>query len=96
MKVKAYLEITMKIADENRAAAAKVYSDYREPFLKQIKGAMTKELLVRDDDVQVLHGFDSTENARAYLESQMFTENVFTGLRPLWSNDPEVRIYEAV
>ena len=34
MKVKAYLEITMKIADENRAAAAKVYSDYREPFLK--------------------------------------------------------------
>ncbi len=96
MKVKAYLEITMKIADENRAAAAKVYSDYREPFLKQIKGAMTKELLVRDDDVQVLHGFDSTENAQAYLESQMFTEDVFTGLKPLWSNDPEVRIYEAV
>lgn len=96
MKVKAYLEITMKIADENRAAAAKVYSNYREPFLKQIKGAMTKELLVRDEDVQVLHGFDSTENARAYLESQMFTEDVFTGLRPLWSNDPEVRIYEAV
>ena len=95
MKVKAYLEITMKIADENRAAAAKVYSDYREPFLKQIKGAMTKELLVRDDDVQVLHGFDSTENAQAYLESQMFTEDVFTGLKPLWSNDPEARIYEA-
>jgi hypothetical protein len=26
MKVKAYLEITMKIADANRAAAAKVYT----------------------------------------------------------------------
>ena len=96
MKVKAYLEITMKIADENRAAAAKVYSDYREPFLKQIKGAMTKELLVRGEDVQVLHGFDSTENAQAYLESQMFTEDVFTGLKPLWTGKPEVRIYEAV
>ena len=95
MKVKAYLEITMKIADENRAAAAKVYSDYREPFLKQIKGAMTKELLVRDEDVQVLHGFDSTENAKDYLDSRMFKEDVFTGLSPLWSNDPEVRIYEA-
>ena len=28
MKVNAYLEITMKIAEENRPAAAKVYTDY--------------------------------------------------------------------
>ncbi len=96
MKVKAYLEITMKIADADRAAAAKVYSDYREPFLTQIKGAMTKELLVRDEDVQVLHGFDSTDSAKDYLDSRMFKEDVFTGLKPLWSGEPEVRIYEAV
>ena len=63
MKVKAYLQIIMKIKSENRAAAAKVYSDFRKPFLEQIVGAMTKELLVRDEDVQVLHGFDSKENA---------------------------------
>ncbi len=96
MKVKAYLEITMKIADADRAAAAKVYSDYREPFLTQIKGAMTKELLVRDEDVQVLHGFDSIDNAKDYLDSRMFKEDVFTGLKPLWSGEPGVRIYEAV
>lgn len=93
MEVKAYLEITMKITEANRPAAAKVYTDYREPFLKQIKGALTKNLLVRDEDVQVLHGFDSVESAKAYLESDMFKNDVFVGLKPLWSADPDVRIY---
>ncbi len=93
MEVKAYLEITMKITEANRPAAAKVYTDYREPFLKQIKGALTKNLLVRDEDVQVLHGFDSVESAKAYLDSDMFKNDVFVGLKPLWSADPDVRIY---
>ena len=93
MKVNAYLEITMKIDAANRPAAAKVYTDYREPFLKEIPGALTKDLLIRDEDVQVLHGFDSVEHAAAYLESEMFRNDVFVGLKPLWSADPEVRIY---
>lgn len=93
-EVKAYLEITMKIPNENRPAAAKVYSDYRDPFLKTINGALTKNLLIREEDVQVLHGFDNRENAEAYLSSQMFLNDVFTGLKPLWTADPEVRIYE--
>lgn len=93
MKVTAYLEITMKIKEENRPAAAKVYTDYRQPFLDTISGALTKDLLVRDEDVQVLHGFDSAEHAQAYLESEMFKKDVFVGLKPLWSSDPDVRIY---
>lgn len=93
MSVKAYLEITMIICNANRPAAAKVYTDYREPFLNQINGAVTKELLVRDEDVQVLHGFNSVENAKAYLDSEMFKNDVFVGLKPLWSADPDVRIY---
>lgn len=93
MKVNAYLEITMKINPNNRPAAAKVYTDYREPFLSQIKGALTKELLIRDEDVQVLHGFDSVDSAAAYLESEMFKNDVFVGLQPLWDAAPEVRIY---
>ena len=93
MKVNAYLEITMKIDAANRPAAAKVYTDYREPFLREIPGALTKDLLIRDEDVQVLHGFDSAAHAAAYLESEMFQKDVFVGLKPLWSADPEVRIY---
>jgi hypothetical protein len=48
------------------------------PFLDKIKGAMTKELLIRDEDVQVLHGFDSVENAKAYLDNEMFTNDVLS------------------
>ncbi|MBB5182544.1 hypothetical protein [Catenisphaera adipataccumulans] len=94
MKVKAYLQITMKIDEENRPAAAKVYNDYRGPFLETIPGALTKDLLIRDEDVQVLHGFDSVEHAKAYLSSDLFKNDVFVGLKPTWSADPEVKIYE--
>lgn len=91
--VKAYLEITMVIDEANRPAAVKVYNDYRGPFLEQIEGALTKDLLVRDQDVQVLHGFDSVAHAEAYLESQMFNDDVVVGLQPTWSDDPRVVIY---
>ncbi len=30
----AYLEITLKISSNNRPFAAKVYTDYKDPFLK--------------------------------------------------------------
>ncbi|WP_295428046.1 hypothetical protein [Prevotella sp.] len=81
-KVNAYLQITMKIKENDRPSAAKVYFDYREPFLQTIDGALTKNLLVRDEDVQVLHGFDSKEHAAAYLESEMFKKDVAKGLSP--------------
>lgn len=93
MKVKAYLQITMKIDKTKRSAAAKVYTDYRTPFLEQIAGAVTKDLLIRDEDVQVLHGFDSAEHAQAYLSSEMFKNDVFVGLQPLWNEEPDVKIY---
>ena len=88
-----YLQITLKIADANRAAAAGIYQKYKEPFLKTIAGAKSKELLVRSEDVQVLHGFDSPQNAQAYLQSPLFTADVVAGLKPLLDAEPDVRIY---
>lgn len=93
MNVKAYLEITMVIDPANRPAAAKVYTDYRQPFLDTIEGALTKDLLIRDEDVQVLHGFDTVEHAQNYLSSEMFKNDVFVGLKPLWNADPDLKIY---
>lgn len=55
----AYLEITLKVVEKNRGSAAGVYTRYKEPFLRGIKGANSKELLIRNDDVEVLHGFDT-------------------------------------
>lgn len=65
-----------------------------DPFLETIEGALTKELLVREDNVQVLHSFDSKEHAAAYLKSDLFQNDVVKGLQPLWNKPPVVAIYE--
>jgi hypothetical protein len=90
---KAYLQITLQIRSENRNAAAQVYLKYREPFLKTIPGALSKELLVRDEDVQVLHGFGTAEQARAYLQSPLFAQEVVPELQAYLAGEPELRIY---
>lgn len=89
----AYLLITLKIADRYREAAAGVYAKYKQPFLDTIEGARSKELLIRTEDVAVLHGFDSSKNAEAYLRSQLFTRDVVTGLSPYLTETPVVQIY---
>lgn len=91
----AILEITLTVAPENRAAAAQVYATYKEPFLKTVPGALAKRLLVRDDDVQVLHEFTTTQAAQAYLASDLFTRDVVGALAPLLAAKPEIRIYQA-
>ncbi len=90
----AYLQITLKVAEKNRAGAAGVYNQFKAAFLDKIKGAKTKELLVRAEDVQVLHGFDTAENAQAYLTTDLFNNDVVVGLKPFLEAAPEVRIYD--
>lgn len=38
-KASAFLEITMKVSENDRSAAAGVYTKYRQPFLDTITGA---------------------------------------------------------
>ncbi|WP_407277603.1 hypothetical protein U5817_13130 [Aromatoleum evansii] len=89
-----YLQITLNIANANRAAASEIYQKYKAPFLDTITGAKSKTLLVRKEDVQVLHGFDNMENASAYLQSALFSADVVGALKPLLDAVPEVRIYQ--
>ncbi|MEK6511842.1 hypothetical protein [Myroides odoratimimus] len=89
----AYLEITLKINDADREAAAGVYLKYKTPFLKNINGAVSKELLIRTDDVQVLHGFKTVEDAEAYLKSDLFQKDVVESLKPYLQASPDVRVY---
>ncbi len=89
----AYLEITLDIKSENRGSAAGVYMKYKEPFLKQINGATSKELLIRTEDVQVLHGFESEDEANTYLTTKLFENDVVRELKPFLESNPEVRIY---
>ena len=90
-----YLAITLQIAPENRSAAAAVYQRYKQPFLDQAAGARSKELLVRDEDVQVLHGLTSKANATAYLQSDLFNHEVVGALKPLLLAAPDIRVYES-
>lgn len=90
----AYLQITLQVDPENRGAAAAVYQRFRDTFLRSIPGARSKELLVRDDDVQVLHGFDTTADAEAYLVSELFVDDVVGGLSSLLAATPEIRVYD--
>ncbi len=53
----AYLQITLRIKNENRAAAAAVYGKYKQPFLE--------------------------ENARAYLATKLFSNDVVGELKSM-------------
>jgi hypothetical protein len=91
---RAYLEITMKVSGADRAKAGAVYSKYKQPLLAKIAGAESKDLLLREEDVQVLHGFDSRASAESYLKSALFGNDVVGELKPYLMADPEIRIYE--
>ena len=95
-KASAFLEITMKVSENDRSAAAGVYIKYRQPFLDTITGAVSKQLLVREDDVQVLHGFASVAEAEGYLKSDLFNQDVVVELKPFFQAAPEIRIYSVV
>ncbi|UYQ77754.1 hypothetical protein OF385_00805 [Glutamicibacter sp. JL.03c] len=47
----AFLQITLVVDERDRATAAGVYARYKQPFLDNVPGAASKELLVRDEDV---------------------------------------------
>ncbi len=91
----AYLEITLKVSMADRAKAGAVYSKYKSPFLTTIHGAKSKELLLREEDVQVLHGFDTRESAESYLKSTLFGDDVVGALKAYLMAGPEIRIYDA-
>ncbi len=90
-----YLQVTLEVANKNRDAAGEVYNKYKDPFLNTVPGAQSKSLLVRKEDVQVLHGFSSIEAAESYLAGDLFNKDVVSALTPLLDAAPEIRIYEA-
>ncbi|HAT32236.1 MAG TPA: hypothetical protein DCW29_15720 [Janthinobacterium sp.] len=90
-----YLQINLNIAAQDRPTAAGVYTKFKGPFLETVAGAKSKELLIREEDVQVLHGFDSVEHAKAYLTSPLFNDDIVGALKPLLRSAPDVRIYSA-
>jgi len=92
---KAFLEITLHVAQENRSNAANIYAKYKQAFLSEVSGAKSKDLLLRTEDVQVLHGFDTAQSATNYLKTPLFQNDVVRELKPFLAGAPEIRIYES-
>ena len=92
----AFLEITLNVTQENRPHAGAIYMKYKAAFLSDVAGARSKDLLLRPEDVQVLHGFDTIENAENYLKTPLFQKDVVRELKPFLAGAPEIRIYECM
>lgn len=89
----AYLQINLNIKPENREKAVGVYLKYKKPFLEGVDGALSKELLIRTENVQVLHGFTTKAQAQAYLKTSLFSKDIVGELGPLLAAPPEVMLF---
>lgn len=90
---KAYLQITLKINTADKGAVSGVYNKFRTLFLEQIQGAISIELLIGDEYIQLLHSFDTAEEAQDFLSTELYNNDVLVAVKPFIVNTPEVRIY---
>lgn len=88
-----FVEISLQINSADRPTFKTIYKKYRTLFMESVVGGKSKELLIREEDAQVLLGFDTFENATNYLTSKLFTNDVVGELKPLLQASPDVRIY---
>jgi hypothetical protein len=88
-----FLQITLRIDPNRRSTAVEVYERFKQTFLSDIPGARSKVLLMRDEDIQIMHEFETADQARSYLKSTFFEQDVVSSLQPLLSEPPEIRIY---
>ncbi len=68
--------------------SAVVYLKCKEPFLEQIEEVLSKELLIRTLDVQVLHGFSTVQEVNGYLSSNLLGQDVVSALKPYFRGKP--------
>ncbi|WP_312743435.1 hypothetical protein [Sphingobacterium multivorum] len=88
----AYLQIVLKMNSSNRGELTSTYNKFKDLFREQIKGAKTQELLFSDEDIQLLYGFDTYEDAEAFLSTELYNNIILVALKPLISNNPEIKI----
>lgn len=88
----AYLQIVLKMNSSNRGELTSTYHKFKDLFREQIKGAKTQELLFSDEDIQLLYGFDTYEDAEAFLSTELYNNIILVALKPLISNNPEIKI----
>lgn len=61
-----------------------------------IASAVSNQLLVREDDVQVLHVFAYVAEVEGYLKSDLFNQDVVVELKLFFQAAPGIRICSVV
>ena len=89
----AYLQIVLKVNLADRGELTNTYNKFKNSFLEQIKGATTHELLIGDEEVQLLYGFDNLEDAEAFLSTELYNNVVLVALKPLIFDNPKIRVF---
>ncbi|PUV23897.1 MULTISPECIES: hypothetical protein [Sphingobacterium] len=90
---KAYLQVTLKINNSDKGAVSGIFDKFRDSFIDQIKGATSIELLIGDGYIQLLHVFDTVEDAHAFLSTELYNNNILFALKSLMVDTPQVSIY---
>jgi hypothetical protein len=73
--IRGFVQVTLAIPESRREEAiTRIFLPARQRFLDRSPGAVSMDLLVREEDVQLLHGFDTFENSRVYLDSGFFRD----------------------
>jgi len=68
------------VGREGPRAAGSIYAKYKAPFCRRSRRNI-QAIVVRDEDVQVLHWLPGTSEAQAYLKSNLSSnEDVVNGL----------------
>ncbi|WP_433900269.1 hypothetical protein [Sphingobacterium puteale] len=93
---KAYLQVTLKINNSDKGAVSGIYEKFRDSFIDQIKGATSIELLIGDGYIQLLHVFDTAEDAQAFLSTELYNNNILFALKSLMVDTPRVSIYSVL
>lgn len=93
MKPGAYVVMTVDIPTEKRNDATRAYYMSKTTFYNEVDGAISKELLLRDKDMKIVAGFSSLDKANAYLKNELFTKDLFTGMKKYSTSEPDVEVY---
>lgn len=93
MKAKAYVVLTADVPADKRDSASRDYYMNKASFLNDIDGAVNKELLKRDQDLMIVAGFSSLDSANAFLSTELYQKDIFTGMKKYSSKEPVVQVY---
>ncbi len=91
--VRAYLQISLPVPQSRRdEAITRIFLPGRQRFAEQAEGGVSMDMLVRNEDIQVLAGFDTLESARLFQNSPAGKE-LLGQLAAMAEKNPGTAIY---